>query len=98
MRIFYITLLVIIFPVTALAQNASLRGRVVDAVNNEPLPFVNVIVSGTTTGTITDMDGNFVLTGLTPGFVRVEASFVGYRRAVSSEVEVSAARVNSVEI
>lgn len=98
MRIFYIILLVIIFPVTTLAQNASLRGRVVDAVNNEPLPFVNVIVSGTTTGTITDMDGNFVLTGLTPGFVRVEASFVGYRRAVSSEVEVSAARVNSVEI
>jgi hypothetical protein len=44
------------------------------------------------------MDGNFVLTGLTPGFVRVEASFVGYRRAVSSEVEVSAASTNSVEI
>lgn len=98
MRIIHIVLLLLILPVSVFAQNASLRGRVVDAVSNEPLPFVNVIVSGTTIGTITDMDGNFVLTGLTPGFVRVEASFVGYRRAVSSEVEVSAARVNSVEI
>jgi hypothetical protein len=98
MRIIYIILLIFILPFDVFAQNASLKGRVLDAVNNEPLPFVNVIVSGTSIGTITDMDGNFVLTGLTPGFVRVETSFVGYRRAVSSEVEVSAARVNSVEI
>ncbi len=98
MKNIYITLLIFILPVSVFSQNASLRGLVVDAVSNEPLPFVNVIVSGTTIGTITDMDGNFVLTGLTPGFVRVEASFVGYRRAVSSEVEISAASVNSVEI
>jgi len=98
MKNIYIILLIFILPVSVFSQNASLRGLVVDAVSNEPLPFVNVIVSGTTIGTITDMDGNFVLTGLTPGFVRVEASFVGYRRAVSSEVEISAASVNSVEI
>lgn len=98
MRIIYNTLLLFFVSATVFAQNASLKGRVVDAVSNEPLPFVNVIVSGTTIGTITDMDGNFVLTGLTPGFVRIEASFVGYRRAISSEVEVSAARVNSIEI
>ena len=98
MKNIYIILLIFILPVSVFSQNASLRGLVVDAVSNEPLPFVNVIVSGTTIGTITDMDGNFVLTGLTPGFVRVEASFVGYRRAVSSEVEISPASVNSVEI
>lgn len=98
MKIIYTVLLLFVLPVHIYAQNASLRGRVVDALSNEPLPFVNVIVSGTTIGTITDMNGNFVLTGLTPGFVRIEASFVGYRRAISSETEVSAARVNSIEI
>jgi hypothetical protein len=98
MRIIYIILLIFILPLTVFAQNASLKGRVVDAVNNEPLPFVNVIVSGTTIGTITDMDGNFILTGLEPGFVRVETSFVGYKRAVSSEVEVSVASITTIEI
>jgi hypothetical protein len=98
MRIFYIVLFIFVLPFGVFAQNASLKGRVVDAVNNEPLPFVNVIISGTTIGTITDMDGNFILTGLEPGFIRVEASFVGYRRAVSSEVEVSVASTNSIEI
>ena len=90
--------ILLILPFSAIAQEASLRGRVLDAVNNEPLPFVNVIVSGTNTGTVTDLDGNFILNGLEPGFVRIEASFVGYKRAVSSEIEVSVANTNFVEI
>jgi hypothetical protein len=98
MKTTYIILLLIILPFAVYAQKASLKGRVVDAVSNEPLPFVNVIVSGTSIGTITDMDGNFILTGLEPGFVRIEASFVGYRRAISSEVEVSVASTNTIEI
>ncbi|HKJ79514.1 MAG TPA: TonB-dependent receptor [Prolixibacteraceae bacterium] len=90
--------LIFFIPFTILAQEAALKGRVVDAVSNEPLPFVNVVVSGTTIGTITDMDGNFVINGLEPGFVRVEASFVGYKREVSSEIEISATGTNFVEI
>ncbi len=81
-----------------MAQQASIRGRVFDAVSNEPLPFVNVVVAGTAVGTVTDLDGNFLLTGLRPGFIRIQASFVGYRQAISPEIEVSSARVASVEI
>lgn len=39
----------------------SVTGRVTDGENNEGLPGVNVIVKGTTTGTVTDFDGNFKL-------------------------------------
>ncbi|MFW6289629.1 MAG: TonB-dependent receptor, partial [Mariniphaga sp.] len=90
--------LLIILSTPVLSQKATLKGRVTDAVSNEPLPFVNILVSGTTTGTTTDLDGNFILTGLEPGFVRVEASFVGYQRTVSSEIEVTAAGTNTIEI
>ncbi|NQU51280.1 MAG: TonB-dependent receptor [Bacteroidetes bacterium] len=93
-----ILLLILILPFPIFAQNASLKGKVVDAVNNEPLPFVNVLVAGTSLGTVTDVNGNFLLTGLAPGFVRVEASFVGYKQAISSEVEVSRANTNYIEI
>lgn len=44
-----------------LAQNKTLTGTVVSSEDNEPLPGVNVIVKGTTHGTITDFDGNFSL-------------------------------------
>ncbi|MDD4756575.1 MAG: TonB-dependent receptor [Prolixibacteraceae bacterium] len=97
MRIITIFILLSL-PLYAFSQRASLDGRVVDALSNEPLPFVNIIVSGTTTGTITDLDGNFILNGLNPGFIRLEASFVGYKKAISPEIEVSVANTNFIEI
>jgi hypothetical protein len=98
MKTIRIIIIIILIPFVSLAQRASLKGRVVDAVNNEPLPFVNIIVSGTTIGTITDFDGNFVFNGLTPGFIRLEASFIGYKPAISAEIEVRAASASSIEI
>ncbi len=98
MKTIKIILLLIFIPVALFAQKATLKGKIVDAVSNEPLPFVNVIVSGTNTGTTTDLDGNFTLTGLAPGFIRIEASFVGYKQAISPEIEVTVAKVNSIEI
>jgi outer membrane receptor for ferrienterochelin and colicin len=91
-------LILFILPFSAFAQEASLRGRVVEAVSNEPLPFVNIVVQGTSTGTITDLDGYFILNGLNPGFIRIEASFIGYKKVISSEIEVSVANTNFIEI
>ncbi len=81
-----------------MAQQASLKGRVMEAQSNEPLPFVNVVVVGSTTGAVTDDNGNFQINGLKPGFVRVQASFIGYHTTISPEIEVSNAKVASVEI
>lgn len=98
MKTIQLLILLFILPFSVFAQKASLKGKIVDAVSNEPLPFVNVLVSGTTIGTITDLDGNFLFNGLQPGFIRIEASFVGYKKAISSEIEVSVANTNSIEI
>jgi hypothetical protein len=98
MKTLKIILLILFIPFALFAQKATLKGKVVDAVSNEPLPFVNIIVSGTTMGTTTDLDGNFTLTGLNPGFIRLEASFIGYRQAISPEIEVSVANASSIEI
>ena len=43
------------------AQVTRIRGSVVDAETDEPMPFVNVAAPGTQLGTITDVDGNFFL-------------------------------------
>ena len=46
------------------AQNMMIKGTVIDA-NNDPLLGVTIMVKGTTTGTITDVDGNFSIKGKT---------------------------------
>lgn len=81
-----------------MAQNAQVQGRVIDATNNEPLPFANVVVRGTTSGATTDFDGNFRITGLNPGFIILEATYVGYVNATSAEIQVTNAKIEFVEI
>ncbi|TNF44359.1 MAG: TonB-dependent receptor [Bacteroidetes bacterium] len=39
----------------------TINGTVTDATSNEPLPGVSIVISGTMSGTITDIDGNFTL-------------------------------------
>ncbi len=54
-----------------------ITGVVIDAANNEPIIGANVIQKGTTNGTITDFDGNFVLS--VPTGAILEISYIGYK-------------------
>ena len=69
------------------AQEAeqTVTGQVIDQENGEGLPGVNVLVKGTTIGTVTDVDGNYRLTAPANAETLVFSS-VGY---VSQEVAVS---------
>ncbi|MCF7561466.1 SusC/RagA family TonB-linked outer membrane protein [Sabulilitoribacter multivorans] len=48
----------LIFPVFIFGQN-TLKGKVIEQSTSIPLPGVNVVIKGTTTGTSTDFDGNY---------------------------------------
>ncbi len=83
---------------TLFAQGARIDGKVIDATNNEPLPFANVLVKGTSIGATTDFDGKFSITGLEPGFITLEATYVGYRNQTSAEILLSNVKPSFVEI
>jgi hypothetical protein len=97
-KVILLVSIILAFNAGLYAQQAVLKGRVIEAQSNEPLPFVNVVVVGTNIGAVTDDNGNFQINGLNPGFVRVQASFIGYHTALSPEIEVKNAKVASVEI
>ncbi|RMD68227.1 MAG: SusC/RagA family TonB-linked outer membrane protein [Bacteroidetes bacterium] len=63
----------------ALAQR-TVRGTVTDAETGEPLIGANVLVEGTSTGTITDLDGTFSLE-VPEGATALEISYTGYQTA-----------------
>lgn len=74
--------------ITAIAQTGTITGRVVDS-DGEAIIGVNVLVSGTTLGDLSDLDGNFSIENVSAGTYAVVASFVGYKRQ-SEEVTVNA--------
>ena len=75
-----------------MGQTASVKGLVTDEVTGEFLPFVSVVVQGAATGTSTDFDGAFELSGLPPGVVNLSFSSVGYKTANRLEIELTPAR------
>jgi TonB-linked SusC/RagA family outer membrane protein len=60
-------------------QQLTVRGAVTDATTGEALPGVNIVVAGTTIGTITDAMGNFSLQ-VPNASVTLEFSFIGYTK------------------
>ena len=62
----------------AFAQQIAVKGHVKDT-TGEPVIGANVLVKGTTNGTITDFDGNFMLN--VPKDAILSVSFVGYKSA-----------------
>jgi len=85
MKIRALTLLLLTFTLELFAQNGTIRGRVFNEKSNEPLPFTNIIIFGTTIGSTSDLDGNFVFTGISPGFVKLAATSVGFESYISEE-------------
>ena len=57
--------------------NLSIEGNVFDEVSNLPLAFVNVIVQETSVGTMTDIEGNFIIENVCEGEYHMIFSHIG---------------------
>ncbi|RAV30862.1 SusC/RagA family TonB-linked outer membrane protein [Sinomicrobium soli] len=60
-----------------MAQERTVSGTITDSETGMPLLGVNIIIKGTSTGTSSDLDGNYTITGISPGDI-LTYSFMGY--------------------
>jgi len=60
------------------AQETIIRGKVTDAASGDPIPFANIIFKGTSIGTTSDFDGNYLLQSSNPRD-SIVASYIGYK-------------------
>jgi hypothetical protein len=79
-------------------QQGVIQGRIFNAKNNQPVEFATVAIYGTSIGSISDLDGNFLLTGLEPGYVELRISSVGFETYVSEAIQVTNAKTIFIEI
>ena len=89
---FYL-LALLLFPMAMMAQE-TVTGSVIETSTKSPIPGANVIVKGTTTGTITDFDGNFSL-NISSFPVTIVVSSLGYN---TTEVKVSSSQNITVSL
>ncbi len=82
--------LLLIMGSAVYAQTRSISGQIIDKRTREPLPFLNVVLFGTTIGTMSDDNGIYTLSGVKSGVYRVQVSGVGYKTYVSPEFQLAA--------
>lgn len=71
------------FTIQIIAQEITIRGRVIDANTNQPLINANIIIEGETgSGTISDSEGYFSLTGIRSLEQIVKISYLGYEKVL----------------
>lgn len=75
-RDWLLVFMVFMLPMSFFAQN-SVSGVVTEDASGLPIPGANIIIKGTSNGTITDLDGNYTLENVEQGDV-LTFSFLGF--------------------
>ncbi|MGB5323017.1 TonB-dependent receptor [Lutimonas sp.] len=96
-----INLLLVIALLTVsnvLAQTGSIKGRVYNEINNESIPFANIVLDSTQIGTTSDEDGRFEINNIKPGIYNLTCSFVGFKTSYLYEITIGSAAVTDINI
>lgn len=73
----FLPAIMLLFSSTMMAQTLSISGKVTDKNSQEPVIGASVLIEGTTNGTITDVDGHFMLSNV-PAKGNLVISYIGY--------------------
>jgi TonB-linked SusC/RagA family outer membrane protein len=93
-KLFFLGLLLTIGFQLLIAQGTEITGTIIESKTNLPLIGVNIIIKGTTSGTVSDLDGNFSLTVPDQDAILV-FSFVGFDQ---QEIPVSGQSIINVSM
>jgi len=81
------------------AQNlGSIKGRVIDAITNEPIPLANVLLVGTEKGVTSNLNGEFEINNVNLGFQNIKVSYIGYKSLIFRDILVTRSQAASVNI
>jgi hypothetical protein len=78
MRKLFVSCLLLLQVWVGNAQNGTIKGTITDGSTQESLIGTTVFLKGTTTGTVTDLDGHYELPNVQPGSHVLVVSFISY--------------------
>jgi hypothetical protein len=74
-----------------------LRGFVFNKTSGEPLLYTNVLLQGTTTGSMTDGNGYFIISNIKPGDYNVLITYIGYDTLIEP-VTIRANEITTIRV
>jgi hypothetical protein len=72
-----------------LSTTGKISGKIINSKTGETLPFITVVIQGTSLGAASEVDGYYAINNVTPGTYTLRASAVGYNPVVIKNVKVN---------
>lgn len=94
----YFFVLLMISSGITYAQSGAIAGKVIDSDDREPLIGVNIIIRGTTFGTITNLDGEYAIRSIRPGEYSIEFRYIGYESTLYTGIRVIAGETTRLDL
>ncbi len=94
--LFIIIYLILIASGSVFSQ--SIKGKVTDVSNSDPLVGAVIKVQGTSLGTLADLEGYFEITDISPGVYNLEFSYIGYTSKILKDVKVLPDEVTNLNV
>jgi len=90
---------IMIFATMLFAGNTGkIAGRITDATTGEPLIGANIIVTGTSLGSATDLDGYYTILFVPPGQYTLNVNSMGYAKSVITDVVVTVDLTTTINV
>ena len=70
-------------------SQGTVRGKIIDGKTREALPYVSIVILNTQKGVTSAEDGTFVINNAPLGYVKLQASFLGYKAVISESYLVT---------
>lgn len=83
---------------SVLAQTGTIEGFVLDKKTNETLISAQILIDGTTKGTVSNIDGQYQLTNINPGKHFIKVSYIGYYPLLIESIVVGADKTTPLNI
>jgi outer membrane receptor protein involved in Fe transport len=92
-----LSLVALLLPCLAFAQDGKFRGKVTDKETGEALIGATITVEGTTLGAAADLNGEYVVLRVGAGTYTIKASYIGYAPMSISNVKVFAGQTTTLD-
>ncbi|MFA7421937.1 MAG: carboxypeptidase-like regulatory domain-containing protein, partial [Melioribacteraceae bacterium] len=81
----------------AQSSHGHIQGKVLDKATNESLPGASIYFLGTAVGTMTDIEGSYRISNVSPGTYELVVSYIGYKKE-TIKVVISANKATNLDI
>ena len=85
----FFLLLFVVCSIPKIMAQGTVRGKIIDGKTREALPYVSIVIVNTQKGATSADDGTFVINNAPLGYVKLQASFIGYKSSISESYLVT---------